>query len=257
GFRFNEAADTIYEFFWHQYCDWYIEISKMYSPKEPYLVDRVIPVLICVMAKTLKLLHPFIPFITEELHSRMKRFADVDGEFIIASSWPSSSGAFDFENSLGLMDRIKDIVVEIRDLKTCFKVPVTKNLQAVYQGISLLDVDEYRRMVEFLAGIKFQKTDQAVKIHSKDEIVRSREDGFFSIKLSEIINVEKEIERLMNEKQKVLRVYQETEKKLANPAFLSNAPSRVIERTKKLRVDLESELNKIEKNIKLLTGEIL
>ncbi|MCM8788710.1 MAG: valine--tRNA ligase [Candidatus Omnitrophica bacterium] len=258
NFRFNEAADSIYEFFWHQYCDWYIELSKMYSTKEPYLVSRVIPVLVYLMAKMLKLLHPFMPFVTEELHSRMKKITSIEDAFIATSSWPSSSSVFDFEDSLELMAKIKEIVVEIRDLKTIFKIPVTKNIQATYQGISLLDADEYRHMVEFLAGIKFQKTDQIIiRARSKDEIMRSRGDGFFSIKLSGVINVEEEIERLMNEKKKVLRIYQDTENKLTNSAFLSNAPSKVIERTKKLCADLESELNKIEKNIKLLTGDVL
>ncbi|MCM8814823.1 MAG: valine--tRNA ligase [Candidatus Omnitrophica bacterium] len=255
NFRFNEAADSIYEFFWHQYCDWYIELSKMYPAKDPYLVSSVIFVLNYVMLKTLKLLHPFIPFVTEELYSRMKRFTDVKDAFVATSDWPSPSDTFEFGDSLKLMNRIKEIVVEIRDLKTFFKIPVTKNLRATYQGISLLDADEYRRMVEFLSGIKFQKTDQIIKTHSKDEIVRSIEDGFFSIKLDGIVDIEVEVKRLLNEKQKVLKAYQETEKKLTNSAFLNNAPSIVIERTKQLRNELESELVKIEKDIELLTGE--
>ncbi|HXK45720.1 MAG TPA: class I tRNA ligase family protein, partial [bacterium] len=93
-FKFNEAADSLYEFFWHQYCDWYVELSKMYSEKDTYLVCRIIPVMVFVMMRTLKLLHPFVPFITEELWNRLKKITYIDDAFITKSTWPIPDAGF-------------------------------------------------------------------------------------------------------------------------------------------------------------------
>lgn len=253
-FRFNEAADSLYEFFWHEYCDWYIEMSKMYSPKDSYLVSRVIPVLVYVMINILKLLHPFIPFITEELYNRLKKFVGIKDTFIATSLWPEPVKNMDFNDSVEIMEKIKKIIVEIRDIKTCFKIPVSKNLDSMYHGILTLENKEYRDIIEFFSKVKFQKVNDDIK-PSKDEIVRVWEDGWFSLKVKDFIETEIEINRLKNEKEKILKVYQKTEEKLLNPAFMNSAPDNVIERTKKLRDELLSELNKIERNINLLNKE--
>ncbi len=256
NFKFNEAADSIYEFFWHEYCDWYVEMSKMYPQKDPYLVSSVIPVLVYVMEKILKLLHPFVPFITEDLYNRMKKFADIKDVFITQSSWPLPVQELDFEKVMEIMNKIKKIIVEIRDIKTCCRIPVTKKIEALYNNIRLLDMSEYRRIVEFLAKVEFDKVDQDSRVNAGDEIFRSWEDGWFSIKIEGVIDIGTEIKKLTDSRNKILRIFEETEKKLSNDAFISNASPSVIERTKKLRDDLATELNNIEKNIKLLTGEL-
>jgi len=117
-------------------------------------------------------------------------------------------------------------------------------------------MSEYRRIVEFLAKVEFDKVDQDSRVNAGDEIFRSWEDGWFSIKIEGVIDIGTEIKKLTDSRNKILRIFEETEKKLSNDAFISNASPSVIERTKKLRDDLATELNNIEKNIKLLTGEL-
>ncbi|MCM8758729.1 MAG: valine--tRNA ligase [Candidatus Omnitrophica bacterium] len=254
NFRFNEAADLLYEFFWHELCDWYLELSKKYKEKDSYLISCAIPVLVFVFDRTIKLLHPFIPFITEEVHNRIKKYMDTTDTFVTSSFWPEPTQFLQFDDSLEQMERIKKIVVEIRDIKACFKIPFTSMLEASYNGISLLDCDDNKDSVEFLSKVKFQKVPR-VQINLSDEIVRNWDKGWFSIKVKGVIDKKAEIQRLMTDKEKVTRVYNELEKKLANQSFLSRAPMDVIQKTKKLRDELKEEIFKIDRNIKLLTGE--
>ncbi|MCX7705980.1 MAG: class I tRNA ligase family protein, partial [bacterium] len=255
NFKFNEATDLLYEFFWHEFCDWYLELSKKYCEKDPYLIKCVIPVLFHVFEKILKLLHPFIPFITEEIYNRFKKYTAKSDIFIAVSPWPESIKSINFEDSLILMDKIKKIVVEIRDIKTCFRIPFTSKVEGKYHGISLLDYNEYREDIEFLAKVQFKKVDKNIKLNPNDEIVRNWDSGWFSIRIKGIVNVKEEIERLYNDREKILKIYDETGKKLASQSFLSKAPVEIVERTKKLYGELEEELRKIDKNIKFLKGE--
>ncbi|HOC01964.1 MAG: Valine--tRNA ligase [candidate division TA06 bacterium ADurb.Bin131] len=255
NFKFNEASDCIYEFFWHQYCDWYIEMSKMYSEKDQYLVSCVIPSLFYVMEKVLKLLHPFVPFITEELWHHLQRFVDVDADFITKSSWPRPYG-FNFEETLENMEEIKNIVIEIRDVKTGFRIPVNQNVDVDYYGILLLSNDEYRKIVEFLAKVKFNsKEKNSIKNIPDGEIVKIWGNGWFSMKTEGVIDFEAEKKKLIGERDKIMKIFEGVENKLSSDKFLTHAPEDVIEKTKKLRDELKYEIEKIEKNLKLLTRE--
>ncbi|HOL49455.1 MAG TPA: valine--tRNA ligase, partial [bacterium] len=253
-FKFNEAADSLYEFFWHQYCDWYVELSKMYSEKDTYLVCRIIPVMVFVMMRTLKLLHPFVPFITEELWNRLKKITYIDDAFITKSTWPIPDASFEFPEAVAEMEEIKKLVIEIRDIKTTFKIPVTKNMEAIYRGISLLNFDEARQKVEFLSKTVFLYDNEAVG-YSEDMLVRVWNDGWFAIKVKGLLDINAEKQKLLKEKDKVEKILTSTEKKLSNPDFLKHAPADVVEKTKKLCDDLAAELTKIEKNFQLLTRE--
>ncbi|HOJ30501.1 MAG TPA: valine--tRNA ligase [bacterium] len=253
-FKFNEAADSLYEFFWHQYCDWYVELSKMYSEKDTYLVCRIIPVMVFVMMRTLKLLHPFVPFITEELWNRLKKITYIDDAFITKSTWPIPDAGFEFPEAVAEMEEIKKLVIEIRDIKTTFKIPVTKNMEAIYRGISLLNFDEARQKVEFLSKTVFLYDNEAVG-YSEDMLVRVWNDGWFAIKVKGLLDINAEKQKLLKEKDKVEKILTSTEKKLSNPDFLKHAPADVVEKTKKLCDDLAAELTKIEKNFQLLTRE--
>jgi len=255
SFRFNEAAESLYEFFWHQYCDWYIEMTKRFPENDPYLVSNVIPVLVYVMAKSLQLLHPFIPFITEELWNRMKKFTDISERFIVESVWPDYSNIFNFDDAIEKMEQIKKIVVEIRDVKTTFKIPVTRKLEASYYGIPELISDEQRQMIEFLSNTTFSPEEKSASISDKNRLVRTWKDGYFSLRVEGILDISVEREKLLNEKNKILKIFEQTEKKLSSMDFVKRAPEQVIEKTKKLRDELEYELKKIEKNLQLLTGE--
>ncbi|HPP66344.1 MAG TPA: class I tRNA ligase family protein, partial [bacterium] len=256
NFRFNEAADCLYDFFWHQYCDWYIEMSKMYPEKDPYLILHVIPVASYTMAKSLKLLHPFIPFITEELWHRLKNFADIEDDFITKSSWPKPD-LFSFEKTVDIMEEIKKIIIEIRDIKTTFRIPINQTLEADYDGISLLANQQYKRLVEFLAGVQFKSSKDILHGISNGKsarLVRAWDTGWFSIAVNGIIEISAEKKKLLAHKEKIIKIFQENTRKLANNNFLTHAPVGVIEKTKKLCDELEAELNKIEKNLGLLDG---
>ncbi|MGB9642295.1 MAG: valine--tRNA ligase [Candidatus Ratteibacteria bacterium] len=253
-FKFNEAADSLYEFFWHQYCDWYVELTKMYSEKDQYLVSRIIPVMVFVMIRILKLLHPFVPFITEELWHRLKNITYTDDQFITKSAWPTVDVRFEFSEAVMQMNEIKKLVTEIRDIKTTFKIPITSNIEAVYYGISLLDLDEARHKIEFLSKTVFLRDHEANR-HSEDVLVRAWNEGWFALKVKGLLDIDAEKSKMLKEKDKISKILASTEKKLSNPNFLQHASADVIEKTKNLRDNLAAELIRIEKNLQLLTRE--
>ncbi|HOM27821.1 MAG TPA: valine--tRNA ligase, partial [bacterium] len=119
-FYFNEALNNLYDFFWHDFCDWYIEISKVYK-EENYIENIVIPIIFEVLTVSLKLLHPFIPFITEQIWQNLKKYIKFESESITVSKWPESKNFYDRE-TFEKFERIKDIVIAIRDIKTRFKI---------------------------------------------------------------------------------------------------------------------------------------
>jgi len=253
-FKFNEAADSLYEFFWHQYCDWYVELSKMYPEKDQYLVSRIIPVMVFVMTRILKLLHPFVPFITEELWHRLKNMTYMDNEFITKSAWPIPDASFEFPEAVNQMNEIKKLVTEIRDIKTTFKIPITRNIEAIYHGISLLEMDDARHKIEFLSRTVFLRDNESSK-YSGDALVRVWDEGWFALKVKGLLDIDAEKTKMLKEKDKISKILASTEKKLLNPDFLRQAPADVIEKTKNLRDHLVAELVRIEKNLQLLTRE--
>jgi valyl-tRNA synthetase len=154
------------------------------------------------------------------------------------------------------MEEIKNIVVEIRDVKTSFRIPVNQNVDVDYYGISLLLNDEHRNIVEFLAKVKFNgKEKDSIQNIPEGEIVKIWGNGWFSMKTEGVIDFEAEKKKLIGERDKIMKIFEGVEKKLSSDKFLTRAPEDVIEKTKKLRDELKSEIEKIKKNLKLLTRE--
>ncbi len=120
GYRFNEAANMLYEFFWHQFCDWYLELAKPEIEKE-----RVRGILIHVLEKTLRLLHPFMPFVSEEIWQMLPH----EGPSIMVAPWPEvDRGLIDVDCERE-MDLIMKEVTVIRNMRSDWKVPPSKRVE--------------------------------------------------------------------------------------------------------------------------------
>jgi valyl-tRNA synthetase len=246
-YRFNEAEEIIYEFFWHQFCDWYLEISKIHKEEEEYFKEIVIPVSLYVIYQSLKLLHPFIPFITEELWHRLGKFVELDSNLIINSRWPSFNENLFYGETIYQIDQLQQFVTEIRDKKTSYSLPITKQIQGEFYNIELLKNEETKEIIQFLTKVQFQQSSQS---HIPQSI--KWDNGWYYLKIEGAIDKEKEKEKIQKKLDRVLLNLHQIETRLGNEKFLSSASEKTIEQTKKLKEELEKEKEKLINNINVL-----
>ena len=246
-FYFNEALNNLYDFFWHEFCDWYIEISKVYEEKE-YIENFVIPVLFEVLIISLKLLHPFIPFITEQIWQNLKNYIELESESIVISKWPTPKN-YSYRESIEKFEKIKEIVINIRDMKSKFKISIEKKLEIFYEG----ELDEIEKnIVKKLAGVSEIKKFEKEKIYEKDFFVRHLSFGGLGISFKGIINISEEKEKREKELVKLKGILEQIEKRLKNEEFLMKAPKEVIEKEKNKKEEIEEKIKNLEKDLNFI-----
>ena len=233
------ALDNIYTFIWDEFCDWYIEMSKTRLNSDEKVV--VSYVLDYVFRNSLKLLHPFMPFVTEKLYSYLVNY---DNKDIIISDWPVSSKE-KYEEDMAYIEEIKNIIVQIRNVRTNMNIHPSKKVQ-------LIVVTENKNMAE-----KIKQDEEFIKKlgFGSKLTVQNNEDGIEAnavcvstgnlkifMPFSELVDIEEEIKRLETEKSKLESEVERSNKILSNQGFIAKAP--------KAKVDEEKA--KLEKYSKML-----
>lgn len=247
GYRFNDAAGAVYEFFWNDLCDWYLEASKLdlYSGNTDR-ENRSITLLIEILKESLRLLHPFLSFITEEIYHKLPGVTDA----IITAPYPRETD----ERKNPLVEEnflyVQNLIRSIRTIRSEFtippekKIPVSVVMEAGFSGASYFD--EFYNLVKALTGaseltIGYDKPDLKGSIPSAG-------NGFESyIYVREVIDLPFEIEKLNKELLKVEKLFVSTEKKLSNSKFLEHAPDEVIEKENKKLAEFDERRRKIKK----------
>ncbi|MCM8804709.1 MAG: class I tRNA ligase family protein, partial [Candidatus Omnitrophica bacterium] len=246
-FYFNEALNNLYDFFWHDFCDWYIEISKVYQDTG-YLKEVVIPVLFEVLITILKLLHPFIPFITEKIWQNLKNYIELDSESIVISKWPSYKG-YSNKKIGKRFEEIREIIVAIRDMKASFKIPLEKKVDCFYEG-DLEKLEE--NIIKKLAGISEIKKFETGNINEQDFFVRHLNSGRLGISFKGIIDVLTEKTKRLKEIEKLEVILENINKRLENKEFLTKAPKEVVEKEKRKKDEIEEKMRNLQKDIKFI-----
>ena len=226
-FDLNLAAQKIYDFIWAELCDWYIELSKsrLYGEDEAQKAN-VRAILVRVLGDSMKLLHPFMPFITEELYQALPGA----GETIMLSPWPADDPALSFPEEAAAMERIMDVIRAIRNLRAEMNVPPAKRaaMTIVTGPENLAAFRAAAVYVMRLAGAE-SVTVQADKTGVPEGAVSAVcESAEAYIPLNELIDVEKERERVQKEMARVQGEIGRAEAKLANEGFVAKAPEKVI-----------------------------
>ena len=235
------ALDKIYSFIWDEFCDWYIEIAKTRLVTDEKVV--VSYVLDYVFRNSLKLLHPFMPFVTAEIYSYL---VDYDGKDIMISEWPKDTNE-DFEKEMKFVEGIKDIIVQIRNIRTNMNIHPSKRVKLIAVPNSknseikayLKDSEEYIKKLGFGNDLVIQ--DDLTGIDNNAISVVNEELKIY-MPFSDLVDLEEEKERLENEKKKLEAEVQRSNKILSNQGFLAKAPKEKI----------EEEKAKLEKYTKLL-----
>jgi valyl-tRNA synthetase len=253
-YKFNEAAHIIYEFWWHEFCDWYLELTKprLYSKDSSSKgsSDTAKQVLYHVLKTGLQLLHPFMPFITEEIWNRI----NPSGGRIIVSKWPETDSGFNFPAEAEGAELFKEIVYRIRNIRAEMNIPPNKNANTVFKTdnkgvISLIE----REMVHIksLSKLDSIKIDSNYKPANTDASAILKDVEIY-IPLKGLIDTDKEKARIQKEIDKITTDFNRIEKKLTDENFLKKAPEDIIVKEKEKQAEAKSLLEKLNISLKKL-----
>jgi valyl-tRNA synthetase len=229
-YRFNDASQTVYEFFWNDFCDWYIEAAKLALDSEDEAEkDRKITLCLKTLEESLRLLHPFLPFVTEEIYQKLP----VHGPSIVVAPYPEFSEQRVDDEAQERFALIQELVRGVRTLRSEFtipagvKVPVT--VKAAGNGTSWRVFQEHRDLISLLIGSRqMQITREAVERKGSIPVVGSGFEAFVYVRQS--IDLEKETGKLKKELRSLEEALKRTKAKLANKSFLSKAPEEVVKK---------------------------
>jgi valyl-tRNA synthetase len=251
-YRLNEALKKVYSLVWDDFCDWYIELCKADSPGESMPKENVERIL-GFFESLMKLLHPFMPFITEEIWHRIKTRKSKDA--IVISEWPELNENLIDRDSVQLFSLLQKIVSSIRNIQAEMGVSPKAELSIVIKpkNPSLMDTLESAAWVfEKLLSVKSIaiQTEAEKPKASASAIVDGNE---IYIPLEGLIDLEKERDRIQKEIDKTRGFLISVEKKLSNEQFVQNAPDAVVKREHDKKSDANSKLKKLEALLKDLS----
>ncbi|MBR5785197.1 MAG: valine--tRNA ligase [Clostridia bacterium] len=230
-FELGVALSKVYDFMWDYFCDWYIEFAKprLFDETEPTRVEAQY-VLNDVLVKCLKLLHPFMPFITEELYQSLYK----DADSIMISQWPEYDEACNFEDDEKDMETVISAIRAIRNIRLEMNVPVSKKANIIFAAKDrAAEVIKKSEALFVKMASASSITVQADKDGIPEDAAAAVVDGAeIYIPLDELIDFEKEIDRLAKEKENLQKELDRVNGKLNNEKFISKAPQKVVDEEK-------------------------
>ncbi|MBU5225788.1 valine--tRNA ligase [Clostridium senegalense] len=250
-FELGVALQKVYDFMWTEFCDWYIELVKpvLYSDDDE-AKGVTLNVLNDVLVAGLKLLHPVMPFITEEIYTHLKE----DSESITISNWPEFEEELKDEKAEEYMNYIIDAIKNTRNARSEMNVPPSRKAKTY---IYATEVSEpFKEGVPYFE--KLASASEVILINSKDDAPENvvtvvSKGAEIYMPLLELVDLEKELERLNKEKVKLKSEIERVEKKLSNERFVSKAPAAVVEEEKAKGEKYKEMYNAVLESIENLT----
>ncbi|WP_300369546.1 valine--tRNA ligase [Brachyspira sp.] len=247
-YRFDEASQTIYKFYWNEFCDWYIEISK-FDLKDESKKEKTIAVLLYVLEESMAMIHPFMPFITEEIYSNLPKH-NIDSKALMIREYPKSNSKYIFEDIEKDFNLIQDIVSGIRNSRSSFNLPPNKKLDVIIRYTS----DYFKNTAESYKDIisALSITESLNIVSSKDSernkgsFVKVFEGGEINVNLVGIIDLETEKKRLEKEAAGYKKDLEAVNKKLSNENFMKKAKQEAIDTENRKKKEFEDKLKGIE-----------
>ena len=237
-FELGIALSKIYDFIWNSYCDWYIELCKARLQSEGETAQNARQVLIYVLDKILKLLHPFMPFITEEIWQTIPH--DTDGKTVMLEKYPEYDPSLDFPSEAEEMMKVMEAITAIRTQRNEMNVPPSKKAKLFIATAIPETFSNGEQFFKKLASASEVKISDSFDIDGAVTVVTS--DAKIYIPMEELVDKEAELKRLNKELKQVEKMLAQDEGKLNNPGFMSKAPEKVIE---KIKGQAEKEREKI------------
>jgi valyl-tRNA synthetase len=247
-FELGVAVSKLYDFIWDNYCDWYIELVK---PRlyEASGADKVAQkVLSYILVNTLKLLHPFMPFITEEIFSYLPTGEDS----IMVSNWPKYDEKLSFPEDEKRMQLVMDAIRSIRNLRTQMNVVPSKKAKVIIVTDNKEVFEGTEIFFEKLAGASETLIQSDKEGISENAVNAVTEGAQVYIPMDELVDKDKELERLNGEKAKLEAEIKRVESKLGNASFVEKAPAKIVEEEKAKGEKYKAMLQKVLESIQKL-----
>ncbi len=253
-YEFNHAAKGLYEFVWHDFCDWYLEMIKprLYGTDVATKTPAQ-QVLFVLLTDILKLLHPFIPFITEEIWQRLPHKT---AESVMIAEYPKVRPEWLDEHAEQTMHRLQTLITAIRTIRSEMNVPPQKRAKVFIKA----EASDVQQIVHDYK-IFFEELAQAGEISIGPSIERPKnaprmvlEWAEVFIPLEGLLDLHQEYKRLQQELKKARAGLEATLRKLDNPDFLARAPEEIIEKEKRKAREFKEKVERLEQNLQLLQG---
>jgi len=257
-FQFGEAEQQIYDFVWLKFCDWYIEIAKIRLRSQ--LTPSPLPFLANTLEKSLRLLHPFMPFVTEELWQSLKqRLPDKDQmpASIMIAPYPLADDKAFAPEAERVMDSVIEIIRSIRNVRAQYKVRPTRWIEAqVYADELLSGLITQANIIETLAKVRpLTILGRQKREPTKDKaLVLVLKEAEVVLPLAGMVDRLAEEQRLVKESEEIKGRIAQLEDRLRDNTFLSKAPSQVIEREKQKLAMLENKLKRLHQELSQLSS---
>ena len=250
-YELGVAAQKVYDFIWDDYCDWYIELTKtrLQGEDEDSKI-RAQQVLCYVLTETLKLLHPFMPFITEEIWQALPH----EGDYLMLQQWPEHQAGLDFPEEEKAMELIMDAIRGVRARRAEMNVPPSKKAKLT---VSTLEQDVFTQGIPFLKRLAYASDVTVVGVADAGSDDAMTAQGMVTVTthaarifmpLAELVDLEKEKARIQKELDKNRKELDKLEAKLQNPGFVNKAPAQVVEAEQERAEKLRALIAKLEES---------
>lgn len=247
-FEIGIAASKIYDFVWSEFCDWYIEISKpLLTSSNEKVKGHATFMLRYILINILKLLHPFMPFITEEIYSMI--YPD---KILMMQEWPEFQRRFSYKNELKIFESMKELIVSIRNLRNSMGIVPSKKVEGYVLKDKEKEIKVILPFLDKLAGVE-----KISFIESTDEIGQEYNIAIspnleIYIPLSSLVDKEKMYEKLQKEMDNVQKDISRLETLLGNKNFTSKAPLKLIEQEQEKLAGQKDRLVKLQEKMQVL-----
>ena len=248
-FELGLAAQKVQDFIWEVYCDWYIEIAKVrLNSTDPEEADNARKVLVYVLTQALKLLHPFMPFITEEIY----RALPGTSETIMTEQWPVFTEELNYAAEEADFEKLMDYIKAVRTIRAEMNVHPAKRSSMI---IETSETEAFRRSGDYLAKFAFATDVTLTEKYTGDtagmvQVITHAARGF--IPMMELIDREKELARLNKEKAGAEKEIGMFSRQLSNEGFVNKAPANVVEEIRQKLARAQEKLARVEESIAAL-----
>lgn len=253
-YRFDLLAHTIYEFIWNEYCDWYLELSKpiLYSSENKAAQNGTRLTLVTVLENTLRLTHPLMPFITEEIWQRVAKILNIKEESIMLTSYPKLDTTLVDKESEADVEWLKKIVIAIRNIRGEMNIAPNKSIPLL---LSKGSKEDQRRITLTLTYIKSLAKVSSIEWTLQQPTAAATalvDDLELFVPMAELIDKSFELTRLNKEITKLEVDLKKSTTKLDNPNYVDKAPTEVVQQEKQRASEIEISLNKLRERLKMI-----
>ena len=247
GFELGVFAQKIYDFIWNEFCDWYIEMVKprLYNENDKTKLAAMYT-LNKVLADSLKLLHPIMPFITEEIYTKLYN----NDESIMISKWPEYDNNLNYEEEKQAVEELKNIIIGIRNIRVQRNVHLSKKSKLIFVTSDLKETvkDSEPWLLKLGFGSEIQVKDNKEEIPQNAMSVLANGVELY-MPFEELVDIVEEKERLQKEKERLQSEIQRATKMLSNPGFVNKAPAEKIQEEKDKKAKYEDMLVLVESRL--------